>query len=149
MDQPQVYTSPLSWASLPPPTLSHTSRLLQSPSLSFLCAKSPQSCWTLCDPVSTRLQTVHGILQPRIREWAAISFSMSSLSHTVNSQCGLFLNLFQYCFCFKFWYLGPQGMWDPSFPTRDQTTSPALEGAVLTTGLPGKSPEICFYKLNF
>ena len=35
-----------------------------------------------------------------------------------------------------FW---PQGMWDPSFQTRDQPAPPALKGKVLTTGLPEKS----------
>ena len=34
-----------------------------------------------------------------------------------------------------FW---PQGMWDFSSPTRNQPTSSALEGEVLTTGPPGK-----------
>ena len=33
-----------------------------------------------------------------------------------------------------------QGMWDLSSPTRDQTHTPALEGKVLTTELPRKSP---------
>ena len=37
---------------------------------------------------------------------------------------------------------GPQGIWDPRSPTRDRTTSPALEGKVLTTGSPGKAQEI-------
>ena len=40
-----------------------------------------------------------------------------------------------------FW---PQGMWDLSSPTRDQShnpcTTPALEGDVLTTVSSGKSP---------
>ena len=35
-----------------------------------------QSCLTLCDPMEpTRLLTAHGILQARIMEWGAISFS--------------------------------------------------------------------------
>ena len=34
-----------------------------------------------------------------------------------------------------FW---PQGMWDLSSPTRDQTRTPCID-RVLTTGLPGKS----------
>ena len=54
-------------------------------------AKSPQSCSTLCDPVDSSLpgSPVPGILQARILEWVAISFSnawkwkvnMKSLSH--------------------------------------------------------------------
>ena len=40
-------------------------------------AKSPQSCPTLCDPIegSSLGSSVPGILQARILEWAAISFS--------------------------------------------------------------------------
>ena len=40
-------------------------------------AKSLQSCLTLCDPVdcSPPGSSVHGILQARILEWVAISFS--------------------------------------------------------------------------
>ena len=37
--------------------------------------KVPQSCPTLCDPMD---YTVHGILQARILEWVAISFSRGS-----------------------------------------------------------------------
>ena len=39
-----------------------------------------QSCLTLCDPVDCSLQgsSVHGILQARILEWVAISFSRGS-----------------------------------------------------------------------
>ena len=39
-----------------------------------------QSCPTLCDPVDDSLQgsSVHGILQARILEWGAISFSRGS-----------------------------------------------------------------------
>ena len=42
-----------------------------------VCAKSLQSCLTLCDPVdcSPPGSSVHGILQARILEWVAISFS--------------------------------------------------------------------------
>ena len=40
-------------------------------------AKSPQSCPTLCDPIdsSPSGSSVPGILQARIPEWVAISFS--------------------------------------------------------------------------
>ena len=40
-------------------------------------AKSLQSCPTLCDPIdgSPPGSSVHGILQARILEWVAISFS--------------------------------------------------------------------------
>ena len=54
-------------------------------------AKSLQSCLTLCDPIDGRLSgsSIPGILQARILEWVAISFSdawnwkgkVKSLSH--------------------------------------------------------------------
>lgn len=37
-----------------------------------------------------------------------------------------------------FWVLWPGGMWGLNFPTRIEPESPALEGQVLNTGLPGK-----------
>ena len=39
--------------------------------------KSAQSCPTLCDPVDCSLpgSSVHGILQARVLDWVAISFS--------------------------------------------------------------------------
>ena len=42
-------------------------------------AKSLQSCPTLCDPIdgSPPGSSVHGILQARILEWVAISFSIN------------------------------------------------------------------------
>ena len=45
---------------------------------------------------------------------------------------------------FMFWFLWARSMWDLSFPTRDQTHSPALEAKVLITGLPVKSPGLEF-----
>ena len=41
------------------------------------CAKSLQSCLTLCDPMDCRLpgSSVHGIFQARVLEWLAIAFS--------------------------------------------------------------------------
>ena len=43
-------------------------------------AKSIQSCPTLCNPVDCSLpgSSVHGILQARILEWVAVSFSRGS-----------------------------------------------------------------------
>ena len=47
----------------------------------YICAaaaaKSLQSCPTLCEPMDCSLpgSSVHGILQARILEWVAISFS--------------------------------------------------------------------------
>ena len=48
----------------------------------FLESEVAQSCPTLCDPVdcSPPGSSVHGILQARILEWVAISFSIQVLS---------------------------------------------------------------------
>ena len=45
-----------------------------------LCAKSLQSCWTLCDPRDHSLpgSSVHGSLQTRALEWIAIPFFRES-----------------------------------------------------------------------
>ena len=42
------------------------------------CREVTQSCPTLCDPMDCSLpgSTLHGILQARVLEWVAISFSM-------------------------------------------------------------------------
>ena len=44
------------------------------------CSLDPKSCLTLCDPTdcSPPGSSVHGILQARILEWVAISFSRGS-----------------------------------------------------------------------
>ena len=47
-----------------------------------MCAKSLQSCWTLCDTVdcSPPGSSIHGILQARILQWVAVpSYRGSSL----------------------------------------------------------------------
>ena len=51
--------------------------LLQHLLMCFAAAKSSQSCPTLCDPTdgSPPGSSVPGILQARILEWVAISFS--------------------------------------------------------------------------
>ena len=43
----------------------------------WMCAKSLQSCPTLCSPMDYSLPgfSVHGILQSRILKWVAISYS--------------------------------------------------------------------------
>ena len=50
---------------------------LGKPLAAAAAAKWLQSCPTLCDPIdgSPLGSTVHGILQARILEWVAISFS--------------------------------------------------------------------------
>ena len=52
-------------------------------------AKSPQSCPTLCDPIdgSPPGSPIPGILQARILEWVAISFSRVAPNHCSNQKC--------------------------------------------------------------
>ena len=64
-----IHMSPSSCTPLPPPTPSYPS--------AFAAAKSLQSCPTLCNPTdgSPPGSPVPGVLQARILEWVAISFS--------------------------------------------------------------------------
>ena len=50
------------------------------------------------------------------------------------------LNLLQYCFCFMFWFLGHEACRILAPPPGMEPTPPTLEGKVLTTGPPVKSP---------
>ena len=54
--------------------------LSASPLSLYICAKSFQSCLTLCDPVDCNLPgtSEHGILQARILEWVAMPSSRGS-----------------------------------------------------------------------
>ena len=54
-----------------------TSKGPKTLSAAAAAAKSLQSCPTLCDPIDSLLpgSSVPGILQARILEWVAISFS--------------------------------------------------------------------------
>ena len=66
-----------SWPCLPPSLISHTSHCTLMFYAMLCYAKSLQSCPTLCDPIdgSPPGSPVPGILQARILEWVAISFS--------------------------------------------------------------------------
>ena len=68
-------------AQLSSPSNSHiNTRPLEKPSNVMNEMKSAQSCPTLCDPTDCSLlgSSLHGILQARILEWIAISFSRGS-----------------------------------------------------------------------
>ena len=53
------------------------------------------------------------------------------------------LKLLQYCFCYlRFCFFGPEACGILAPQPRIEPTTPALEGEVLTTGPPGKSPII-------
>ena len=64
--------------------------------------------------------------------------------------CGPFLksllNLLQYCSCFMFWFFGPEACGILAPRPEIEPTPPALEGKVLTTGPPGKSPTFSIWK---
>ena len=49
----------------------------------FVCAKSPQLCPTLCNPMGCNLpgSSVQGVLQARILEWVAMPSSRESSQH--------------------------------------------------------------------
>ena len=81
-----------------------------------LCAKSFQSCLTLCETMdhSPPGCSVHGMLQAGILEWLAmagdlsipgieplslVSLALANEFFTTHATC---LNLLQYCFCFMF-----------------------------------------------
>ena len=63
--------------------------------------------------------------------------------------CGPFLksllNLLEYCFCFMFWFSNRKVYGTPAPRPGIEPASFALEGEVLTTGLPGKSLEVTEY----
>ena len=76
-----------------------------------------------------------GYTHPGINKF--IPSSVGFLFFYVNHLLKSLLNLLQYSFCFMFCFQGLEECEDLSFPTRDQTPTSALEGEVLTTGLPG------------
>ena len=73
--QAQLPSAPI--ASLPPAAGTLLSSSLLQPAAAAAAAKSLQSCPTLCDPIDSSPlgSSVPGILQTRILEWVAISFS--------------------------------------------------------------------------
>ena len=79
------WSSKVYWSSTPKKYTRDCSYLEQTmsestPTLARLCTQLLQSCPTLCDPMdcSSPGSFVHGILQARILEWVAISFSRGS-----------------------------------------------------------------------
>ena len=72
--------------------------------MSEICAKSLQSCLTLCDPVDCSLwgSSLRGILQARVLEWVAISFSRGfAAQYIYNSRYHNYFSLKKHeYFCF-------------------------------------------------
>ena len=77
---------------------------------------------------------------------------MSTSAHFFVAVAQYFFNVFiefvRILFLFYVLVVWPGVMWDLSFPTRDRTLSPALEGEVLTTAPPGKSLPNSFTAIN-
>ena len=83
--------------------------ILDEKAAAAAAAKSLQSCPTLCDPIdgSPLGSYVPGILQARILEWAAISFSFLNLKRVKFKICkmnlhknsGTILSFFALCCC--------------------------------------------------
>ena len=57
-------------------------------------------------------------------------------------------NLLQYCFCFMFWFFGREACGILAPRPGIEPAPPALEGEVLTTGLPGKSLDTILIPIN-
>ena len=55
-----------------------------------------------------------------------VSFCYTVISFFFFSFLKSLLNLLQYYICFLFWFFWPQGMWDLSSLTRDQTCTPCI-----------------------
>ena len=66
-------------------------RLHLTHTIACLCAKPLQSCLTLRTPMDCSSPTVHGILQERIQDWDAFSFSRGSFQP--RDQTRVFLSL--------------------------------------------------------
>ena len=69
------------------------------PLVACVCAQSFQSCPTLCDPMDYSLlgSSVRGILQARILEWVAISFSRGSSQPRDSIQVSCICRQILYC----------------------------------------------------
>ena len=65
------------WSRVPLPSPVTLLAIILMPAAAAAAAKSLQSCPTLCDPIDGRPpgSAIPGILQARIQEWVANSFS--------------------------------------------------------------------------
>ena len=72
----------------PPPFLPVNIQVLNN-AAAATAAKSLQSCLTLCDPIDGRPpgSSVPGILQARILEWVAVSFSNACMHAKLHQLC--------------------------------------------------------------
>ena len=79
----------------------------------------------------------------RVVEWSQLTDALLP-NHFFFFGCGPFLksllNFLQYCFCFMFWFFGPEACGILAPRPGIGPAPPTLEGEVLTTGPLGKSP---------
>ena len=103
-----------------------------------MCMLGAQSCLTLCNPknCSPPGSSVHGILQSRVLEWVAISFSRGS-SQSRDPTPGL-LHCKQFLYCLNHqvsptrWWGGGEGWEEHSLPQRgSQNCKPGVAEASL------------------
>ena len=97
-----------------------------------------QSYLTVCDPMDwgPAGSSVYGIRQARILEWVAMLSSSGSSNSGIKQDSLPLSHWSSPYFCSMLCFFSSE---DLSSLTRDQTHNPALEGKVLTTGLPGQS----------
>ena len=101
--------------------------------------------WNLCLTVviMSFLYTARCMLAMHFLYYLPHSFICNCLFIYLFFWCGPFLksllNLLQYCFCFIFWSLGRKACGILAPRPGIEPAPLALEGEVLTTGLPGKS----------
>ena len=113
-----VHMSPPSWISFPPLTLSHPSRLFQSPCLSSLSHTANFHCLFTC--VSVYAST---LLSPSISPSLASLLPLSASLFRIPAS-PLLPGAFK-----KYIYIlaKPRGIWDLSSLTKDQTSSLCIE----------------------
>ena len=73
----------------------------------------------------------------------------SYLQNILFSFFKVLLSLLQYCSCFMFWFFGRQACGISAPRPGMEPAPPALEGEVLTTGPPGKSPKYSFLYIEY
>ena len=106
----------------------------------YVCVCVAQSCPTLCDPMDSSPpgSSVHGILQARILEWVAMSYSMGS-SQPKDQTC------VSHVFCIGrqvLYHLTHQGSLDSTWLVAKTRTKHSIQGSIWTCFLrePSQTP---------
>ena len=95
---------------------------------------------------------IHGVAKSRTRlsDWTELNWSSQEADRPGRLLFFFFFNvdhfqcLYGICYnvasVFMFWFFWWQGLWGPSFPTRNQTAPPALESELLTNETSREAP---------